>query len=45
VAGYSQRDDFLGLLPAAPLWLRWRLLDELQTVQAGQPQAPGERQG
>jgi hypothetical protein len=40
IADYAGRDDFQWLLTAAPLWVRWRFMDELHAVQARQPQPP-----
>jgi len=40
ISGYTSRDDFKWLLTTAPLWVRWRFMDEVQAVQARQPEPP-----
>jgi hypothetical protein len=40
IASYSGQDDFQWLLTAAPLWLRWRFMDEIEVVKQSQPRAP-----
>jgi hypothetical protein len=40
IGSYTSQDDFKWLLTTAPLWLRWRFMDEVETVKAAQPRAP-----